>query len=91
MILSRDEIGKLWWNDVNFFTNEYDSAIRLRLVNNSSNLNRNTNSHSPDNTTGGELPKRWIQKDKINYLEKAETETRKWNGVAPVYDSGKSI
>ena len=32
MILSRDEIGKLWWNDVNFFTNEYDSAIGLRLV-----------------------------------------------------------
>lgn len=86
-ILSRDEIGKLWWNDVNFFTNEYDSAIGLRLVNNSSNLNRNTNSHSPDNTTAGELPKRWIQKEGINYLEKAGTGTEQMEPLNEVLAS----
>lgn len=86
-ILSREEFGKLWWNDINFFTNEYDSAIGLRLVNNSSNLNRNTNSHSPDNTTNGELPKRWIQKDGINYLEKAGTGTEQMEPLNEVLAS----
>lgn len=69
------QFGKIWWEDINFFTNEYDSAIGLRLVSGSKSLNKNSSSFSPDNTTGGELPKRWIRKNGINYLEKAGTGT----------------
>lgn len=70
-----EDMGKLWWDDINFFTNEYDSAIGLRLISNSKSLNKNSNSFSPDNTTSGELPKRWVRKDGINYLEKSGTGT----------------
>ena len=69
------EMGKIWWDDINFFTNEYDSAIGLRLMTSSKALNKNSSSRSPDNTTGGELPKRWVRKNGINYLEKAGTGT----------------
>ena len=69
------QFGKIWWEDINFFTNEYDSAIGLRLMSASGALNKNSSSYSPDNTTGGELPKRWIRRDGINYLEKAGTGT----------------
>lgn len=86
-ILRKDEIGSLWWSDVNFFTNEYDSAIGLRLVNNSSDLNRNSNSHSPDNTTNGELPKRWVRKDGVNFLEKAGTGTEQLEPINEVLAS----
>lgn len=30
---------KLFWENINFFTNDYDSAIGLRLINNSKSLN----------------------------------------------------
>ena len=69
------QMGKIWWDDINFFTNEYDTAIGLRLMTGSKAVNKNTSSHSPDNTTGGELPKRWVRKNGINYLEKAGTGT----------------
>ena len=69
------QFGKIWWEDINFFTNEYDSAIGLRLMSASGALNKNSSSYSPDNTTGGELPKRWIRRSGINYLEKAGTGT----------------
>ena len=69
------QMGKIWWDDINFFTNEYDTAIGLRLMTSSKALNKNSSSISPDNTTGGELPKRWVRKDGINYLEKAGTGT----------------
>ncbi len=70
-----EQFGKIWWEDINFFTNEYDSAIGLRLMSASGALNKNSSSYSPDTTTGGELPKRWIRRDGINYLEKAGTGT----------------
>lgn len=70
-----DQFGKIWWEDINFFTNEYDSAIGLRLMTASGALNKNSSSYSPDTTTGGELPKRWIRRDGMNYLEKAGTGT----------------
>lgn len=66
---------KLFWEDINFFTNDYDSALGLRLMNNSKSLNKNSNSRSPDNATNGELSKRWFKKDGIHYLEKAGTGT----------------
>lgn len=66
---------KLFWENINFFTNDYDSAIGLRLINNSKSLNKNSSSNSPDNSTNGELSKRWFKKDGINYLEKAGTGT----------------
>ncbi|MCR4940409.1 MAG: HipA domain-containing protein [Treponemataceae bacterium] len=66
---------KLFWENINFFTNDYDSAIGLRLISNSKSLNKNSSSYSPDNSTNGELSKRWFKKDGINYLEKAGTGT----------------
>ena len=69
------DMGRIWWEDINFFTNEYDEAIGLRLISNSKSLNKNSNSISPDNTTNGELPKRWVRKDGKNFLEKAGTGT----------------
>ncbi len=69
------DFGKIWWEDINFFSNEYDSAIGLRLVSSSKPLDRTSLSQTPDSTTGGELPKRWFRKDGINYLEKAGTGT----------------
>ena len=71
----KEDMGKIWWEDINFFTKEYDSAIGLRLINNSKSLNKNSSSVSPDSTTGGELPKRWVRENNINYLEKAGTGT----------------
>ena len=70
-----EQKDKLFWEDINFFTNEYDSAIGLRLVSSTKSLNRNSSSYTPDNTTSGELPKRWFRKDGINYLEKAGSGT----------------
>ncbi len=70
-----DQENKLFWEDINFFTNDYDPSIGLRLLNNSVNLNKNSSSYSPDNTTNGELPKRWFKQDGINYLEKAGSGT----------------
>ncbi|WP_407428030.1 hypothetical protein [Treponema sp.] len=26
------DIGRIWWEDINFFTNEYDTAIGMRLI-----------------------------------------------------------
>ena len=74
-ICSADDMGKIWWEDINFFTNEYDEAIGLRLMTGSKALNKHSNSVSPDNTTNGELPKRWVRKNGKNYLEKAGTGT----------------
>lgn len=65
--------GKIKWEDINFFTNEYDDALGLRLVDSLKRLNKNSSSMSPDNTTDGELSKRWLRKDGLNYLEKAGT------------------
>lgn len=70
-----EQKDKLFWEDINFFTNDYDSAIGLRLVSSTKSLNRNSSSYTPDNTTNGELPKRWFKKDGINYLEKAGSGT----------------
>ena len=70
-----EQKDKLFWEDINFFKNDYDSAIGLRLVRGSKSLNKNTSSYSPDNTTNGELPKRWVKIDGINYLEKAGSGT----------------
>lgn len=69
------QVGKLWWDEINFFSNKYDSAVGLRLMSASGALNKNSSSISPDNTTVGELPKRWVRRDDINYLEKAGTGT----------------
>ena len=69
------DMGKIWWEDINFFTNEYDEAIGLRLMSASKALNKHSNSISPDNTTNGELPKRWVRKNGKNFLEKAGTGT----------------
>ena len=66
---------KLFWENINFFTNDYDPAIGLRLTTNSKSLNRNSCFYSPDNVTNGELSKCWFKKDGINYLEKAGTGT----------------
>lgn len=65
----------LFWEDINFFTNDYDCEIGLRLVSRTKSLKRNSSSYSPDNTTNGELPKRWFKKNGINYLEKAGSGT----------------
>ncbi len=82
-----DQVGKIWWDDINFFTNEYDSAIGLRLMSASGALNKNSSSYSPDTTTGGELPKRWVRRDGINYLEKAGTGTEQLEPVNEVLAS----
>lgn len=66
---------KLFWEDINFFKNDYDTEIGLRLVSNSKSLNKNSSSNNPDNTTNGELSKRWYKQNGINYLEKAGTGT----------------
>lgn len=70
-----EQKDKLFWEDINFFTNEYDADIGLRLISSTKSLNRNSRTYSPDNTTNGELPKRWFRKDGINYLEKAGSGT----------------
>lgn len=74
-VCPKADLGNIWWEDINFFTNEYDFSVGLRLISSSKSLNKNSNSFSPDNTTGGELPKRWVRKDGVNYLEKAGTGT----------------
>ncbi len=74
-ICPAEQKDKLLWENINFFTNEYDSAIGLRLLSSTKSLNKNTSSYSPDITTNGELSKRWFKKDGINYLEKAGTGT----------------
>ena len=74
-VTKAEDMGKVWWEDINFFTNEYDEAIGLRLLTSSKALNKHSGSYSPDNTTSGELPKRWVRKDGVNYLEKAGTGT----------------
>lgn len=72
-VCDASDMGKIWWEDINFFTNKYDDAIGLRLLFASKALNKNSSSFSPDNTTSGELPKRWFKGNGINYLEKAGT------------------
>ncbi|MCR4940585.1 MAG: HipA domain-containing protein [Treponemataceae bacterium] len=74
-ICPAEQKDKLLWENINFFTNDYDSAIGLRLLSSTKSLNKNTSSYSPDITTNGELSKRWFNKDGINYLEKAGTGT----------------
>lgn len=74
-ICPAEQKDRLFWEDINFFTNDYDSTIGLRLVNSTRSLNKNSSSYSPDNTTNGELSKRWFKKDGVNYLEKAGTGT----------------
>ena len=69
------DVGKIWWDDINFFTNDYDETIGLRLMTSSKALNKNSSSRSPDNTTSGELSKRWVRINGIDYLEKAGTGT----------------
>ena len=69
------DMGKIWREDINFFTNEYDQAIGMRLMTGSKALNKHSNSVSPDSTTNGELPKRWVRRGNKNFLEKAGTGT----------------
>ena len=86
-ICASDDMGKIWWEDINFFTNEYDEAIGLRLMSASKALNKHSNSVSPDNTTNGELPKRWIRKNGRNFLEKAGTGTEQQEALNEVLAS----
>ncbi|MCR5218657.1 HipA domain-containing protein [Treponema sp.] len=78
---------KLFWEDINFFANEYNSDIGIRLVNNSESLNKNSNSTSPDNATNGELAKRWHREGGVNYLEKAGTGSEQLEPVNEVLAS----
>ena len=86
-ICNMSDMGRIWWEDINFFTNDYDDAIGLRLMSASKALNKHSNSLSPDNTTNGELPKRWVRKNGKNFLEKAGTGTEQQEALNEVLAS----
>lgn len=62
--------GNLKWEDVNFYTNTFDDSVGSVLLLNTDRDFSENSVDSPDFTTDGQLPKKWLIKDNIRYLVK---------------------
>ena len=59
----KPESSDLCWNEVNLFVNSFQDSVLSKKK-------ADGNSFSPDASTGGDLPKRWVIEDGIRYLLK---------------------
>lgn len=62
--------GNSRWEDVNFYTNSFDDSVGTVLLLNADRDFSEKSLDTPDFTTDGQLPKKWLIKDKIRYLVK---------------------
>lgn len=72
------EVDKIAWSKINFFDNPYKSLKGLRLIESDAfcdikDIRKST--FSPDNTTSGQLPKKWILQDGKSFLLKGGSGT----------------